>query len=163
MTYSKLHLFLLKSPPASLHIIGVIYLLPSLLLYFVSEDLKFALLLDDLTFFESFRNIWFPSAAFLNEGGLFRPIVSTINLIDYSLWGTNAFGYHLTNALIHLINIQLVYHFTLRLFKKVNISFLCSAIFLFHPILANSIYWISGRTDMVACSFYLTSLIITDK
>ena len=163
MTNSKLHLFLLKSPPASLHIIGVIYLLPSLLLYFVSEDLKFALLIDDLTFFESFRNIWFPSAAFLNEGGLFRPIVSTINLIDYSLWGTNAFGYHLTNALIHLINIQLVYHFTLRLFKNVNISFLCSAIFLFHPILANSIYWISGRTDMVACSFYLTSLIITDK
>ena len=163
MTHPKEYRFLLESTPASLHIIGAIYLLPSLLLYFVSEDLKFALLIDDLTFFESFSNIWFPSAAFLNEGGLFRPIVSTINLIDYSLWGTNAFGYHLTNALIHLINIQLVYHFTLRLFKNVNISFLCSAIFLFHPILANSIYWISGRTDMVACSFYLTSLIITDK
>ena len=110
MTHSKEYRFLLESPPASLHIIGAIYLLPSLLLYFVSEDLKFALLIDDLTFFESFSNIWFPYAAFLNEVGLFRTIVSTINLIDYSLWGTNAFGYHLTNALIHLINIQLVYH-----------------------------------------------------
>ena len=163
MTHSKEYRFLLESPPASLHIIGAIYLLPSLLLYFVSEDLKFALLIDDLTFFESLRSIWFPSAAFLNEGGLFRPIVSTVNLIDYSIWGTNAFGYHLTNALIHLINVQLVYHFSLRLFNRVDISFLCSIIFLFHPILAHSVYWISGRTDMIACSFYLTSLIMTDK
>jgi len=155
--------FLLESPPASLHAIGAIYLMPSLLLYFVSEDLKFALLIDSFSFFESLKNIWFPSAGFLNEGGLFRPIVSTINLIDYSIWGINAFGYHLTNALIHLINIQLVYHLSLRLFKRVDISFLCSIIFLFHPILANSVYWISGRTDMVACSFYLLSLIMTDK
>jgi len=155
--------FLLEFPSASLHAIGAIYLMPSLLLYFVSEDLKFALLLDSFSFFESLKNIWFPSAGFLNDGGLFRPIVSTINLVDYSLWGINAFGYHLTNALIHLINIQLVYHLSLRIFKRVDISFLCSIIFLFHPILANSVYWISGRTDMVACSFYLLSLIMTDK
>ena len=159
----KIKRLFLESPPASLHIIGAIYLLPSLLLYFVSEDLKFALLLEGYTFLESLRNIWFPSAEFLNEGGLFRPIVSTINLIDYSLWGTNAFGYHLTNALVHLVNIQLVYHFSLRLFKRVDISFLCSVIFLLHPILGNSVYWISGRTDMVACSFYLTSLMMADK
>ena len=154
---------LLESPVTSLLVIGAIYLLPSLLLYFVSEDLKFALLLQGQSFFESLKNIWFPSAAFLNEGGLFRPIVSTINLIDYFLWGTNAFGYHLTNSLMHLINIQLVYHLSLRIFKRVDISFLCSLLFLFHPILANSVYWISGRTDMIACSFYLLSMIMTDK
>jgi len=159
----KLKRFLLEYPPASLHAIGAIYLLPSLLLYFVSEDLKFALLIEGSTFFESLKNIWLPSAEFLNVGGLFRPVVSTINLIDYFLWGTNAFGYHLTNALIHLINIQLVYQLSLRLFKRVDISFLCSIVFLFHPILANSVYWISGRTDMFACSFYLLSLIMTDK
>ena len=155
--------FLLESPPASLHAIGAIYLLPSLLLYFVSEDLKFALLIEGSTFFESLKNIWLPSAEFLNVGGLFRPVVSTINLIDYFLWGTNAFGYHLTNALVHLINIQLVYYLSLRLFKRAELSFLCSIVFLFHPILANSVYWISGRTDMIACSFYLLSLILTNK
>ena len=159
----KIKRLFLESPPAILHIIGAIYLLPSLLLYFVSEDLKFALLLEGYSFLESLKNIWFPSAEFLNEGGLFRPIVSTMNLIDYSLWGTNAFGFHLTNALVHLVNIQLVYHFSFRLFKRVDISFLCSVIFLLHPILADSVYWISGRTDMVACSFYLTSLMMADK
>ena len=154
---------ILDNPVTILSIIGAIYLLPSLLLYFVSEDLKFALLVEGFTFYESLKNIWLPSASFLNEGGLFRPIVSTINLVDYSLWGVNAFGYNLTNALVHLINIQLVYHLSLRLFKRVDISFLCSIIFLFHPILAHSVYWISGRTDMVSCSFYLLSLIMTDK
>ena len=154
---------ILDNPVTSLGLIGAIYLLPSLLLYFVSEDLKFSLLVDSFSFFDSLKNIWFPSADFLNEGGLFRPIVSTINLIDYFLWGTNAFGYHLTNAVVHLINIQLAYHLSLRLFKRADISFLCSLLFLFHPILANSVYWISGRTDMVACCFYLISLIMTDK
>ncbi|SVB07996.1 uncharacterized protein METZ01_LOCUS160850, partial [marine metagenome] len=153
----KIKRLLLESPSASLHIIGAIYLLPSLLLYFVSEDLKFALLVEGYTFFEGLRNIWLPSAEFLNEGGLFRPIVSTVNLVDYTLWGTTAFGYHLTNALVHLINIQLVYYLSLRLFKRAELSFLCSIVFLFHPILANSVYWISGRTDMVSCSFYLLS------
>ena len=154
---------ILDNPVTSLGLIGAIYLLPSLLLYFVSEDLKFALLIEGSTFFESLKNIWLPSAEFLNEGGLFRPVVSTINLIDYSLWGTNAFGYHLNNALVHLINIQLVYYLSLRLFKRAELSFLCSIVFLFHPILANSVYWISGRTDMAACSFYLLSLILTNK
>ena len=148
---------ILDNPVTSLGLIGAIYLLPSLLLYFVSEDLKFSLLVDGFSFFDSLKNIWFPSADFLNEGGLFRPIVSTINLIDYFLWDTNAFGYHLTNAVVHLINIQLAYHLSLMLFKRADISFLCSLLFLFHPILANSVYWISGRTDMVACSFYLLS------
>jgi len=154
---------ILDNPVTSLGLIGAIYLLPSLLLYFVSEDLKFALLIEGSTFFESLKNIWLPSAEFLNVGGLFRPVVSTINLIDYFLWGTNAFGYHLTNALVHLINIQLVYYLSLRLFKRAELSFLCSIVFLFHPILANSVYWISGRTDMAACSFYLLSLILTSK
>ena len=78
--------FLLDSPVTILFVIGTIYLLPSLSLYFVSEDLKFALLLEGQSFLESLKNIWFPSAEFLNQGGLFRPIVSTINLVDYSLW-----------------------------------------------------------------------------
>ena len=112
---------------------------------------------------ESLKNIWFPSAEFLNQGGLFRPIVSTINLVDYSLWGLNAFGYHLTNAVIHITNILLVYYLSLRLFKNSSVSVLCSLLFLFHPILASSVYWVSGRTDMLACSFYLLSLIMTGK
>ena len=155
--------FLLDSPITILFVIGTIYLLPSLSLYFVSEDLKFALLLEGQSFLESLKNIWFPSAEFLNQGGLFRPIVSTINLVDYSLWGLNAFGYHLTNAVIHITNILLVYYLSLRLFKNSSISVLCSLLFLFHPILASSVYWVSGRTDMLACSFYLLSLIMTGK
>ena len=114
---------ILDNPVTSLGLIGAIYLLPSLLLYFVSEDLKFSLLVDSFSFFDSLKNIWFPSADFLNEGGLFWPSVSSINQIDYFLWGTNAFGYHLTNAVVHLINIQLAYHLSLRLFKREDISF----------------------------------------
>ena len=154
---------LLESPVTSLLVIGAIYLLPSLSLYFVSEDLKFALMLEGQRFLESLKNIWFPAAEFLNQGGLFRPIVSTINLVDYSLWGLNAFGYHLTNTVIHLINILLVYYLSLRLFKSSSVSVLCSLLFLFHPILASSVYWISGRTDMIACSFYLLSMIMCSK
>ena len=141
--------FLLESPSNSLLLISAIYLLPSLSFYFVSEDLKFALLLEGESFLDSLKNIWFPTSEFLNQVGLFRPIVSTINLVDYSLWGVNAFGYHLTNMVIHLTNILLIYYLSLRLFKSNSVSVLCSLIFLFHPILASSVYGVSRSEERV--------------
>ena len=139
-------------------IIASIYLLPSLFLYFVSEDIKFAILFIENTFFENLKNIWFPSGEFLNKGNLFRPIISSINLFEYHLWGISPLGYHFINGSIHTLNSILIYRLSLILLKNKNVALLSALIFVFHPILGHSIFWISGRTDMLALSFYLLSL-----
>ena len=144
-------------------IIASLYLIPSLFLYFVSEDIKFAILFDENPFFENLKNIWFPSGEFLNKGNLFRPIISSINLVEYYLWGINPLGYHFINGLVHIVNSLLIYRLSLILLKNNNVALLSALIFVFHPILGHSVFWISGRTDMLALSFYLLSLINTSS
>ena len=141
--------------------IASLYLIPSLFLYFVSEDIKFAILFTEKPFFENLKNIWFPSGEFLNKGNLFRPIISSINLVEYYLWGINPLGYHFINGLVHIVNSLLIYRLSLILLKNNNVALLSALIFVFHPILGHSVFWISGRTDMLALSFYLLSLINT--
>jgi len=156
-------LFFLKKPKTSILLLSLLFLVPSFSLYFVSEDLNFALRYNHLDFPVILKNIWFPTSQFIDQRGLFRPIFFTINIIDYKLWGLNSFGYHLTNALFHLLNLLLVYFFALQIFQRKQIAIGCSLLFLFHPIIANSVYWISGRTDIISCSFYLISLILINK
>ena len=81
--------FINVQPNVFIIVLASVYLFPSLFLYFVSEDIKFAVLFRDHLFFENLRNIWFPSGEFLNQGYLFRPIIAAINLIEYSLCGMN--------------------------------------------------------------------------
>ena len=150
-------------PNIFIFITASIYLIPSFFLYFVSEDIKFAILFNENTFAENIKNIWYPSGEFLNSGNLFRPIISSINLIEYYLWGIHPLGYHFINGLIHTLNGLLIYHLSLILLKSDNVSLLSALIFIFHPILGHSVFWISGRTDMLALSFYLLSLINTSS
>ena len=156
---NKIKNFISVQPNIFIIVLASVYLFPSLFLYFVSEDIKFAVLFRDHLFFENLRNIWFPSGEFLNKGYLFRPIISSLNLIEYSLWGINPFGYHLTNALTHIFNGLLLYHFSFILLDNQRLSIISTAIFILHPILGHSIFWISGRTDMISLGFYLSSLI----
>ena len=157
LEYLKRHIN--SRPNIIILIIASIYLSPSLFLYFVSEDIKFAILFIENTFFENLKNIWFPSGEFLNKGNLFRPIISSINLVEYYLWGINPLGYHFINGLVHIVNSLLIYRLSLILLKNNNVALLSALIFVFHPILGHSVFWISGRTDMLALSFYLLSLI----
>ena len=120
---------LLGKPRTSILLIGVLFLTPSLFLYFVSEDLNFALHLQDSGFLKELKNVWIPTGKFVNQSGLLRPIVETVNLIDYSLWQLNPFGYHLTNTIIHLVNILLVYCFTLQVFNYKQLAISCSLLF----------------------------------
>ena len=161
LEYLKRHIN--TRPNIIILIIASLYLLPSLFLYFVSEDIKFAILFTENTFFENLKNIWFPSGEFLNKGNLFRPIISSINLFEYYLWGINPMGYHFINGLIHTVNSILIYQLSLILLRNNNVALLSALIFVFHPILGHSVFWISGRTDMLALSFYLLSLINTSS
>jgi len=39
----------------------------------------------------------------------YRPVVTLSYFIDYSIWKLNPFGYHLTNILLHIFNVILLF------------------------------------------------------
>ena len=108
-------------------------------------------------------------------GRYYRPVVSTSYAIDYYLWGLNPSGFHLTNVLINLINSLLVFKFLLLLFGRLSgkiseqnrglskkvfyLSLIGVLIFAVHPVHTEAVSWVSGRTDSLSFTFFITSFI----
>lgn len=89
----------------------------------------------------------------------FRPIWALTLVIDKFLWGANYSGYHLSNLIFHTISSLLVYVLAYQMVSNRLFAFASSLLFLVHPIHSLSIFWISGRTDLVCSIFYLSSII----
>lgn len=87
----------------------------------------------------------------------FRPIVQWLWLNDFIMWGTNAFGYHLTNILLHILNSYLVYLLARKILKHDWGSLTAGLLFALHPIHVDSVAWIADRTDLLSTLFYLLS------
>lgn len=95
----------------------------------------------------------------------FRPLSDASLLLDYSVWGMNAGGYHLTNFILHFGCVFCVYHFSRQLlllkFDSVSasrLSLLCSLFFLFYPFHSEAIFWIVGRGAILCTLFGLLCL-----
>src|SRR5262245_65628957 len=96
--------------------------------------------------------------------GHYQPLSWVTFNLDYLLWGMDAFGYHLTNILLHSANAVLFYFVTLRLLEiaapissaivlKLAAAF-SALVFAIHPLRVESVVWATGRRD-VALGFFL--------
>ena len=94
-------------------------------------------------------------------GRYYRPVVSTLYAIDYSLWGMDPYGFHLTNVLIHVTASLLLLLILMKLFGDYKHGLLSALIgtliFAVHPIHTEAVTWVSGRTDSLATMFFLLS------
>lgn len=91
--------------------------------------------------------------------GLYHPFTLLSLSIDHQLWQGNPFGFHLTNLLLHLLNVCLVYFLILRLTEKPWAAFLAALLFGMHPMHLESVAWISARKDVLYVFFYVFSLL----
>ncbi len=92
----------------------------------------------------------------------YRPMTTVTYFWDRDLWGTLPSFMHLENILLHFINSCLVF-FNARLIQgkhsSVNaVALLAALFFVFHPLAAESVCWISGRTDLLAGVLLLGAL-----
>ena len=117
-------------------------------------------LLDYGWFFKDLSNAvsFFTKSDFIS-GAFYRPILNFSFMMDAQIGGEKPFIYHLTNIIVHLFNSCLVFHLFNRLGyeRKVTLSF--ALIFLTHPVFAQAIAWIPGRTDSLLGSFVFLSFI----
>ncbi len=93
-----------------------------------------------------------------NKVGYYRPIINLTYLLDYSLYGKNPTGYHITNLIWHTACGVLIFLLIRLLFDDVSLSLITSLLFVAHPIHTESVAWIAGRTDIICSFFYFASL-----
>ncbi|OGS22125.1 MAG: hypothetical protein A3J83_03910 [Elusimicrobia bacterium RIFOXYA2_FULL_40_6] len=129
---------------------------------FVFDDFNFIVYND---FIKNWKNIFVllnPSYFFKvipDIYGAARPVWLASLILDYSIWGLNPFGYHLTSLLFHLLNSVLVYFLIYKITKNIPLGFLSGLLFTVHPMHTEAVNVISFRPDLMAAFFCLLGFI----
>ena len=101
--------------------------------------------------------------------GHYIPVAWLTFGLDYTLWGMNPLGYHLTNNLIHSVNTALFYLVALRMLAKATSltgtalrsgSAAAALFFALHPLRAESVAWATERRDVLAGLFFLLTVLM---
>jgi len=85
----------------------------------------------------------------------FRPLLHVSYALDWALGKGNPAVFHATNLLLGMIAAGLVADSLMRWTRTTNWALLCALVFAWHPTKAESIAWISGRTDLLVTIFML--------
>lgn len=94
-----------------------------------------------------------------------RPVLYGTFLLDRSLYGTSATGYHLLNLLLHLGSGLLVYRILTRAVTEEarHVPFWAALLFLIHPVATETVTYISGRASGLMAFWYLLALFLYIK
>ncbi len=88
-----------------------------------------------------------------------HPVTWLSLMLDAQLFGTEAWGFHLTSAVLHAVNAALVFILLHRLTGAVWRSVLVAAFFGLHPLRVESVAWVAERKDVLSTLFGLLSLL----
>ncbi len=93
----------------------------------------------------------------------YRPVATTSVFIDHALWQLDPFGHHLTNLLLHLANVVLVFAFLSFLAKNKLVALMSALFFGIHPLTTEAVTVVSFREDLLAFLFVMSSMILFIK
>src|SRR5258708_2738414 len=88
-----------------------------------------------------------------------RPIVNFSYAVDRALWGAKPIRFHLTNVLLHVVNVILVFMLARRLAdqsdRAVLMAFAAAMLLAIHPMMTEAVGYISGRSELLCATFFL--------
>lgn len=94
--------------------------------------------------------------------GYYRPLVFLSFILNHAIGGREPFVYHLSNVLLHGLITVLVF-FLIRQMAGRLAGALTAALFAVHPIHAESVACVAGRSDLLCALFLLLSLLATTR
>ncbi len=128
----------------------------------LSDDLNMRVLFDadGTPDMNRLRAEWTSGWGGLQGADYYRPLLTYSVMHDWFWWGTNPFGYHLTNLLLHALNALLVGLIITRIAGpgKRYPGTLASIVFALHPAHPEAVAWIAGRVDLLSAFFYLLTI-----
>ncbi len=107
--------------------------------------------------FETVKNIFSLKSGFIM--GNYHPITILSYAIEYHYAKINPSLYHVTNVIIHLLNILMVFLF-IKLLTRNNylVAFITSLLFAIHPMHVESVAWVAEQKDLLYTFFELAAL-----
>jgi len=92
------------------------------------------------------------------EAAFWHPLTWLSHMLDVQLFGLNPSGHHLTNLLLHLANVLLLFGVLQRMTGEVWRSALVAALFALHPLNVESVAWVAERKNVLSTLFWLLTI-----
>jgi tetratricopeptide (TPR) repeat protein len=88
-----------------------------------------------------------------------HPLTWLSHMLDCSLYGDKPAGHHLTNLVLHIVNVLLLFFALKKMTGAVWRSALVAALFALHPLHVESVAWVSERKDVLSTFFLFLTLL----
>ncbi len=90
-------------------------------------------------------------------GAEYLPVRDILSALDWAIWHGKAFGFHLTNLLLYLVQVLLLYIILLELGTGAVAALLACLLFAVHPSHVSTVAWITARKNLLALLFMLAA------
>jgi Flp pilus assembly protein TadD len=160
---------------ASVAVLTFVVYLPALQNGFVWDDVQY---ITGNSFIRSLNGNLFRSAFLEFQADNWHPLTWLSHALDYSLWGVNPLGHHLTSIVLHALNTMLVVLLVMQLVEAYQrhrtggstsgglpddrIALIAGGIsgllFGLHPVHVESVAWVSERKDLLCALFFFLSI-----
>ena len=93
--------------------------------------------------------------AFTETHPYYHPLPRLSYLLTYNVCGTSPLGHHAVNVVLHVVNSVLVVTLAWTLCRNAAGASVAGVLFAVHPLQAESVAWISGRTQLISGALML--------
>jgi tetratricopeptide (TPR) repeat protein len=119
---------------------------------FLWDDDDYVTLNPNLRWAGGLLDIWFHPT----RSPQYYPVTFTTFWLEHHLWGNDPRGYHEINILLHAASALMLW----RILKRLGVAGapIAAAIFALHPVMVESVAWITERKNTLSLLFYLLSM-----
>jgi tetratricopeptide (TPR) repeat protein len=87
-----------------------------------------------------------------------HPLTWLSHVIDFELYGMNPTGHHLTNLIVHLLNVVLLFWVLQTATAAIWRSAFAAALFAVHPMNVESVAWVAERKNVLSTLFFILTI-----
>jgi hypothetical protein len=142
--------------------LDLLWLLPAVALWFAvrGHALTLGFVGDDFQWWQHARMALQDPALLFDGYGGFRPLNTWTLALDQLIWGTNPFGYHLTNLLLHLACGLLLWWFLSREGFSAPARLAVVTLWLCSPFTEETAVFVAARFEPVMALFWLALAVL---
>jgi Tfp pilus assembly protein PilF len=87
-----------------------------------------------------------------------HPLTWLSHMLDVEIFGLNPRGHHLSNLVLHVLNVILLFLVLSSMTGAFKSSAFAAALFAIHPLHVESVAWISERKDVLSTFFWILTM-----